>query len=459
MRTSSPPQTGIRLFPSKYCAYTLYALQRGNHMKRVYYFWLAAILALAFGLLMFFAPGFRGNAVPAQFLARHRHDLCVLGSVELGLRRATSSSATIPMSDTLKAVLWGSVAIHGIGFIGDLWSVQLGTIALSGVAVGLVAHLVVLIGAIFYLWRPNAPLLARRISWAKAGTGLAATPGPYRGQEPEWPARRTQARADRCSASCWSCSPHLPLPPPIRSPSIWPRHPAPVIVAGVSRQCRAACIFIGPEAWPAPLAGHPPLARAGPSALPRRRRHHHGAGAAGDAGRRSHRHRLSRAYFGDAPLLPILGQRVSRIGWIGAAFGFLRRIADCPPRRRPRSAWCCLGADQRRRLDRLPFADAHAEPHRNHYRHAVSHRLARRRHLLRAVDPRVPHATPAGKRHGSHACGRRSDDDGPFSLHSRLSRGARRAIGAGQFMCIWSGPAASGGWSSATSPTPGRWSA
>jgi len=35
--------------------------------------------------------------------------------------------------------------------------VQLGDIAFSGVAVGLVAHLIVLLGGAYYLWRPSAP--------------------------------------------------------------------------------------------------------------------------------------------------------------------------------------------------------------------------------------------------------------------------------------------------------------
>ena len=127
-------------------------------MKRAYYFWLAAILALAFGLLMFFAPG----VAATQFqLARSSPAtdtiFRVVGSIELGIALLNFLVRNHPMSVTLKAVLWGSVAIHGIGFIGDLWSVQLGTIALAGVAVGLVAHLIVLVGAIYYLWRPNAP--------------------------------------------------------------------------------------------------------------------------------------------------------------------------------------------------------------------------------------------------------------------------------------------------------------
>ncbi|HEX4299130.1 MAG TPA: hypothetical protein VHZ56_14010 [Devosia sp.] len=61
------------------------------------------------------------------------------------------------LSETLRAVLWGNLAIHGIGFVGDCWSAGAGDVPWSGIAVGLVAHLIVLLGAAYYLWRPSAP--------------------------------------------------------------------------------------------------------------------------------------------------------------------------------------------------------------------------------------------------------------------------------------------------------------
>jgi hypothetical protein len=61
------------------------------------------------------------------------------------------------LSETLRAVLWGNLAIHGIGFVGDCWSAGVGDVPWSGIAVGLVAHLIVLLGAAYYLWRPSAP--------------------------------------------------------------------------------------------------------------------------------------------------------------------------------------------------------------------------------------------------------------------------------------------------------------
>ena len=125
-------------------------------MKRAYYFWLAAVLALAFGLLMFFAPAFAATQFQLTGSPATATIFRVLGAVMLGVALLNFLVARHTMSDTLKAVLWTNAAIHGIGFVGDLWSVSLGDIPFGGVAIGLVAHLIVLIGGAYYLWRPAA---------------------------------------------------------------------------------------------------------------------------------------------------------------------------------------------------------------------------------------------------------------------------------------------------------------
>jgi hypothetical protein len=126
-------------------------------MKRAYYFWLAGVLALAFGLLMFFAPGFAATQFQLTGSPATATIFRVLGAVMLGVALLNFLVARHAMSETLRAVLWANAAIHGIGFVGDLWSLGLGEIPFGGVAPGLVAHLVVLIGALYYLWRPSAP--------------------------------------------------------------------------------------------------------------------------------------------------------------------------------------------------------------------------------------------------------------------------------------------------------------
>jgi hypothetical protein len=127
-------------------------------MKRAYYFWIAAILALLFGLLMLFAPAAAAGAFKLAASDGSTATIFrVLGSVMLGVALLNFLVRNHPMSETLKAVLWGNVAIHGIGFIGDCWSAGIGDVPWSGIGAGLVAHLIVLIGAAYYLWRPSAP--------------------------------------------------------------------------------------------------------------------------------------------------------------------------------------------------------------------------------------------------------------------------------------------------------------
>ncbi len=126
-------------------------------MRRAYYFWLAALLALLFGLLMLLAPGQAASAFQLGTSNGSTNTIFrVLGSVMLGVALLNFLVRDHTMSETLRAVLWANVAIHGIGFLGDLWSVQQGDVPFAGVAIGLVAHLIVLLGGLYYLLRPAA---------------------------------------------------------------------------------------------------------------------------------------------------------------------------------------------------------------------------------------------------------------------------------------------------------------
>jgi hypothetical protein len=126
-------------------------------MKREYYFWVAAILALLFGVLMFLAPRTAATAFTLTGSPDTDTIFRVLGAVMLGVALLNFLVRSHPMSETLKAVLWANAAIHGIGFVGDLWSVGAGSVSFGGVAIGLIAHLVVLAGAVYYLAKPDAP--------------------------------------------------------------------------------------------------------------------------------------------------------------------------------------------------------------------------------------------------------------------------------------------------------------
>lgn len=126
-------------------------------MRREYYFWVAAILALLFGLLMFLAPGTAAGAFTLTASPATDTIFRVLGAVMLGVALLNFLVRNHPMSETLKAVLWANAAIHGIGFVGDLWSVAAGSVSFGGVAIGLLAHIVVFAGAACYIAMPNAP--------------------------------------------------------------------------------------------------------------------------------------------------------------------------------------------------------------------------------------------------------------------------------------------------------------
>jgi len=126
-------------------------------MKRSYFFWIDTILAGLFGLLMFFAPAAAANAFQVTGSPATATIFRVVGSILLGVSLLNFLVRNQPMSETLRAVLWADFAIHTIGFVGDCWSAIAGDIGWGGIGVGLIAHLIVLLGAAYYLWRPNAP--------------------------------------------------------------------------------------------------------------------------------------------------------------------------------------------------------------------------------------------------------------------------------------------------------------
>ena len=88
-------------------------------MKRAYYFWIAAILALLFGLLMLFAPVQAAGAFGLPASSATNTTFRVLGSVMLGIALVNFLVRNHAMGETLRAVLWGNLAIHGIGFVAD----------------------------------------------------------------------------------------------------------------------------------------------------------------------------------------------------------------------------------------------------------------------------------------------------------------------------------------------------
>lgn len=125
-------------------------------MQRSYYFWVAAILAALFGLLMLLLPVTAAGAFGIPSSTGTNTLFRVVGSTLLGVAVVNFLVRDKAMSETLRAVLWGNATIHGVGFLADCFSAMAGDAPWSGIGIGLVAHLIVLAGAVYYLWRPSA---------------------------------------------------------------------------------------------------------------------------------------------------------------------------------------------------------------------------------------------------------------------------------------------------------------
>jgi hypothetical protein len=125
-------------------------------MKRHHFLLLAGILASLFGLSMVFAP--------AQLLANMTTDAsagaalvlrwmgCVLVSVGVINILARDDAG----SPALMGVMVGNVLVHALGLIVDLVDYATGFIRLSGIVMGSVVHVGLLVGFLYYLRKATA---------------------------------------------------------------------------------------------------------------------------------------------------------------------------------------------------------------------------------------------------------------------------------------------------------------
>ncbi|MEO6396229.1 MAG: hypothetical protein ABIO40_10010 [Devosia sp.] len=114
-------------------------------MYRTAFFWVAAIAGALFGLLMFFSPGSAATAFNVTSTPLADALFRVLGATLLGLAFLNVMVRSHAASETLTAILWANVAVHVLGSIADLWSVQLGALTWASIAPGLVVHIVILV--------------------------------------------------------------------------------------------------------------------------------------------------------------------------------------------------------------------------------------------------------------------------------------------------------------------------
>jgi hypothetical protein len=122
-------------------------------MKRSLFFWITAILALLFGGLMFITPP--GAAQTFGLAESTAGDVVfrILGATLLGIALLNFLVRNHADSETLAAVLWTNVAVHGLGLIADISSVVAGRLTVSSVAFGVIVHLFVGIGSLIYATR------------------------------------------------------------------------------------------------------------------------------------------------------------------------------------------------------------------------------------------------------------------------------------------------------------------
>jgi hypothetical protein len=77
----------------------------------------------------------------------------ILGATLLGIALLNFLVRNHADSETLAAVLWTNVAVHGLGLIADISSVVAGRLTVSSVAFGVIVHLFVGIGSLIYATR------------------------------------------------------------------------------------------------------------------------------------------------------------------------------------------------------------------------------------------------------------------------------------------------------------------
>ncbi|MEO8666911.1 MAG: hypothetical protein ABI399_00225 [Bauldia sp.] len=122
-------------------------------MARSVFFWIVAVLSALFGALMFLVPGQAASQFGMTASADTDTIFRVLGATLLSVGLLNFLVRNHRASETLRAVLWMNISIHGLGTIADLWSVASGDVALSSVAIGFVSHAVIGLGSAYFLWR------------------------------------------------------------------------------------------------------------------------------------------------------------------------------------------------------------------------------------------------------------------------------------------------------------------
>ena len=120
-------------------------------MKRSIFLLICAILAFAFGSMMFFLPGLAAMALGLAALPETSSVLRGMGGLIIGsgiinfLLRNSNDNAT------LEAIFLTNIITHILGLSADIWGVVDGVLTTSRIAPVETTHLFVAIGSLIYL--------------------------------------------------------------------------------------------------------------------------------------------------------------------------------------------------------------------------------------------------------------------------------------------------------------------
>lgn len=119
-------------------------------MKRSIFLLISAIIAFLFGGMMFLTPesaaaGFDITSTPTilMFFRAMGESILAMGVLSFWVRNETDSKA-------LKSILISFAIYHGLGLYNDLYSISQGIIAFNKTLPGIVVHLFIGIGSIYY---------------------------------------------------------------------------------------------------------------------------------------------------------------------------------------------------------------------------------------------------------------------------------------------------------------------
>jgi hypothetical protein len=119
-------------------------------MRRSLFLLIAAIVGLLFGGMMFFTPGlaaegFGISSIPEtlMFFRAMGESILAMGVLAFLVRNDNDSKA-------LKSIFIFFIIYHGLGLLNDFYSISQGLITFNKVISGILTHLFIGIGSIYY---------------------------------------------------------------------------------------------------------------------------------------------------------------------------------------------------------------------------------------------------------------------------------------------------------------------